>query len=105
MPASLPGDTLVNNLANPSAGPFVTMDPLSGPKGSPFDVRKIASWSAGSPTYSNDAANQTPSTGGLSTGIGIGASVVGQTPEAATGPTSILRQGFNDNDIPGEVPT
>ena len=60
MPASLPGDTLANNLANPTLGRMVTFDLLSGPKGSPLDVRKI-SYVGTVPTYTNDAANQKPS--------------------------------------------
>src|SRR5262252_10904893 len=101
MPASLPGSTAAQNLANPGAvGQFVIFDPLSGPKGSPLDVRKIT-WSGYTPTYTNDAANQTPSTGALSTGIGIGANMV----IGPTAPASIFAAGFNDNDIPGEVPT
>lgn len=56
MPAALPGSTPVQNLANPSAGPAVIFDPLSGPKGSPFD---------------NDSAGNA-STGALCTGIGFG---------------------------------
>ena len=114
MPASLPGDTLVNNLANPSAGVFVTFDPLSGPKGSPLDAKDI-DYSTGTPAgwdattripikVANDEASGL-STGALSTGIGIGASVIGQTPDQATGPTSILRAGFDDNLVPGEEPT
>ena len=106
MPASLPGETLANNLANPSAGPFVIMDPLSGPKGSPFDVKKISGWTGGTPTYANDAANQTPSTGALSTGIGIGANhVIGLTPDLpVTSPNiwAIFRAGFDDDMQPGQ---
>jgi hypothetical protein len=56
MPASLPGSTLAENQANPSAGRFVLFDLLSGPKGSPLDKD----------TTSNC------STGALSTGIGHG---------------------------------
>lgn len=70
MPASLPGATTAENLANPSQGKFVTFDPLSGPKGTPFDARKITGWSGGNPTYAADATNL--STGGLNTGIGFG---------------------------------
>ena len=103
MPASLPGSTLAQNLDNPSAGKFVIFDPLSGPKGSPLDVRKIDSWSAGTPVYENDAANQTPSTGALQTGIGFGSQVISQ--QNASSPIGIFKSGFNDNGIPGEVPT
>jgi hypothetical protein len=87
MPAALPGSTLAQNLANPSAGQFVIFDPLSGPKGSPLDKG-----SAG-----------TASTGALSTGIGFGANdVFGALPSSQA---AIFAAGFNDNDIPGEVPT
>ena len=58
MPAGLPGDSAVNNLANPTAGATVNFDLLSGPKGSPFD---------------NTVASVHASTGALSTGIGFGA--------------------------------
>jgi hypothetical protein len=107
MPASFPGSTLAQNKANPSLGAFVNFCPLSGPKGSPLDVRKL-SYSGNVPTYTNDAANQQPSTGGLSTGIGIGDPDIiniwaGLSP--ATAPQAIFRAGFNDNDIPGQVPT
>lgn len=57
MPAGLPGSTTAQNLANPSAGAFVLLDPLSGPKGSPFD---------------NTVASVHASTGALQTGIGFG---------------------------------
>ena len=81
MPASLPGATLAQNQANPSQGRAVTMDPLSGPKGSPLD---------------RDQAGNC-STGGLSTGIGFGpGSVFGPT-----APASLLAAGFNDDQIPG----
>lgn len=95
MPASLPGSTPVQNAANPSLGQFVILDPLSGPKGSPFDARKIASWSGGSPVYAGDTANTT--TGALSTGIGFGGNhVIGPT-----APASIRAAGFTDDYIPG----
>jgi len=79
------------------------MDLLSGPKGSPNDVRRISGWNANSaPTYVNDDANQTRSTGGLSTGIGFGSGnglqglVIG-----ATAPASIKAAGFMDDSTPG----
>ena len=81
MPASLPGATLAQNQANPSQGRAVTMDPLSGPKGSPLD---------------RDQAGNC-STGGLSTGIGFGPSnFIGPT-----APASIVAAGFIDDQIPG----
>ena len=107
MPAGLPGDSLFNNQGNPNAGRFVTFDPLSGPKDAPFDAKKIdystgtpAGWDAATrvPIKVNDDANV--STGGLSTGIGIGAQVIG-----LTAPAAINAAGFPDNLIPGEVPT
>jgi hypothetical protein len=86
MPAALPGSTKAQNAANPSAGQFVIMDPLSGPKGSPFD---------------KDTAGNA-STGALSTGIGFGANhVIGPT-----APASIKAAGFTDDYIPaGSSPT
>jgi hypothetical protein len=64
MPAGLPGDTLANNLGNPSAGAFVLFDLLSGPLGSPFD---------NDIDVTTDTARTTGvSTGALSTGIGFG---------------------------------
>jgi hypothetical protein len=84
MPAGLPGDSLANNLANPSAGRPVIFDPLSGPKGSPLDK--------GSPG--------TVSTGGLSTGIGFGLNYVNGVAGVAA-PNAIFAAGFNDNSVPG----
>lgn len=99
MAASLPGSTDAQNAANPSLGAFVIFDPLSGPKGSPLGGRTLAWDSDNHPVYTADATNL--STGALSTGIGIGdTSVIGPT-----APASIFAAGFNDNDIPGEVPT
>lgn len=96
MPASLPGSTAVENAANPSAGKCVLFDPLSGPKASPLDARKITGWSAGSPTYANDPANL--STGGLSTGIGFGSPpIFGDT--AVNG---FSDANFTDDYIPGQ---
>ena len=81
MPASLPGSTLAENLANPSAGLNINHDLLSGPKGSPFDK--------------DQAGNA--STGGLSTGIGFGSPpIIG-----LTAPASIQAAGFTDNYTPG----
>jgi hypothetical protein len=54
MPAGLPGSSAAQNAGNPTAGRFVIFDPLSGPKGSPFDR----------------AGSAVASTGGMCTGIG-----------------------------------
>lgn len=84
MPAALPGSTPAQNAANPSAGAFVIFDPLSGPKGSPLDKDSTGN----------------ASTGALSTGIGFSdADIING------GAAGIFAAGFNDNDIPGEVPT
>ena len=82
MPAGLPGDTVaINTTGNPNAGRMVLMDPLSGPKGSPFDK--------------DNAGNA--STGGLNTGIGFGSPpIIG-----LTAPASILLSGFTDDYTPG----
>lgn len=95
MPAALPGSTLAQNIANPSAGSMVIYDLLSGPKGSPkerdVDIAYLASpGSAG--TASGNA-----STGALSTGIGFGSPpVIG-----LTAPQSIKDAGFDDDETPG----
>lgn len=81
MPASLPGSTLAENLANPSAGLKVIFDLLSGPKGSPFD----------------DDQSGNATTGGLSTGIGFGSPPI----FGLTAPASIDAAGFDDNYTPG----
>ena len=74
----MPAYNMSGNLApdaNPSVGKQVLMSPFSGPRGSPFDAKKAVfynnlpggiAWSA--PVA--DVANL--STGGLSTGIGLG---------------------------------
>lgn len=99
MAASLPGSTRTENLANPSAGQFVIMDPLSGPKGSPLAGRTISGYDANRmPVYVSDVTNL--STGGLSTGIGIGANRA-----IAAGAGSIVNSGYDDNIIPGQRPT
>lgn len=88
MPAALPGSTAEDNGDNnPSAGRFVIFDPLSGPKGSPLD----------------EDADGNASTGALQTGIGFGSQVIGA--QDASAPVGIFKSGFNDNGIPGEVPT
>jgi hypothetical protein len=81
MPASLPGSTLAQNLANPSAGKKVLFSSFSGPKGSPFD---------------NDESGNA-STGAICTGIGFGSPpIIGPT-----APQSIKDAGFNDSYVPG----
>lgn len=109
MPAGLPGDSLFNNQGNPSEGNFVTFDPLSGPKDSPFDA-KVFDYTTGSPPGWN-ATTRLPikvnddsniSTGGLSTGIGIGCEHVIRAASAALAPYDIFRAGFDDNLTPGK---
>jgi hypothetical protein len=93
MPASLPGATLAQNQGNPTQGVMVLMNPVSGPKASPFDARKI-DYSTGTPPgwtaakilqTVNDPLNL--STGALDTGVGFGghpiagAAVNGRFPE------------------------
>lgn len=82
MPAGLPGTAAATNTGgNPSAGAFVIMCPLSGPKGSPFD---------------KDVSSNA-STGALSTGIGFGSPpIIG-----LTAPASIKEAGFSDDYVPG----
>jgi hypothetical protein len=105
MPASLPGSTVAQNKANPTLGKFVLFDALSGPKGSPLDVRIITGYDPVTrmPIYANDAANQNPSTGALSTGIGFGAQPIinvnaGLNP--ATPVNAIKKAGFDDDEGP-----
>lgn len=93
MPAALPGSTLAENLANPSAGRAVMFDPLSGPAGSPFD-NDVQIDAEGIKTASGNA-----STGALSTGIGFGSPPV-------IAPASLFADGdtagnFTDNYSPG----
>jgi hypothetical protein len=94
MPAGLPGDSAANNLANPSAGRPVIFDPLSGPKGSPFDKGSVG----------------TASTGALSTGIGFGMNSIFYALQR-DGVTLLSPQvtaaqaGFNYNQEPGTKPT
>ena len=75
MPAALPGATLAQNLGNPTQGRAVLLDPLSGPKASPFD---------------KDASGNC-STGGLCTGIGFGSPPI----------LNIIGPQFTDNYQPG----
>lgn len=114
MPAKLPGSSDADNLLNPDDGVFVTFDSLSGPKGSPLDA-KVFDYTTGTPP-GWDLTTRVPilvaneelsgcSTGGLSTGIGYGGQVIGQTPQLTTAPAAIFAAGFDDNMIPGVRPT
>jgi hypothetical protein len=88
MPASLPGATLAQNQGNPTQGPSVTFDLMSGPKGSPFD---------------RDQAGNL-STGALSTGIGFGSPpVIGpvSNPLFSNAVAGIRGAGFTDDYTPG----
>jgi hypothetical protein len=98
MPASLPGSTRAENLANPNAGKFVIFDPLSGPKGSPLDAKITTGYDANRvPVRVADPTNL--STGALSTGIGIGPS------NRAIAVGALYASGYDDNWIPGQKPT
>ena len=112
MPASHPALTIAQNQANGAATPtpsaFIIYDPLSGLKGSPLDSRTMTGNWKTDVTYTNAAATQYPSTGALSTGIGLSESdiiAINASTFPATTPQAIFRAGYNDNDIPGEVPT
>jgi len=91
MPASNMGSP-VALAANPATGLWVIMDPLSGPKGSPFDAK--------SPHPTTGVLTPDPnnfSTGALSTGIGYGTPpIIGPT-----APASITASGFTDDYTPG----
>ena len=94
MAASLPGDSAANNAGNPTLGPLVLFDLLSGPKGSVFGGRTL-SWDANNhAVYTADATNL--STGGLSNGIGFGGWVI-PTLSGLTAPQSIACYGFTDD--------
>jgi hypothetical protein len=76
-------------------------DPLSGPKASPFDARKITGYTnninggRGMPTYANDPLNC--STGALQTGIGFGS-----PPILGVGTVKAQSNGnFTDDYTPG----
>ncbi|KPK73358.1 MAG: hypothetical protein AMJ84_02355 [Acidithiobacillales bacterium SM23_46] len=73
MPAYLPGATAAQNAANPSQGPCVIFDPLSGPKASPFD--------------------KGVGTGALCTGIGFGSPPI----------LGDIGPQFTDDYIPGQT--
>jgi hypothetical protein len=71
------------------------IDPLSGPKGSPFGGRTLSFDANGHAVYTPDPANL--STGALSTGIGFGSPpIIGPT-----APASIRAAGFSDDYTPG----
>lgn len=93
MPASLPGSSLSSNLANPADGIFVIFDPLSGPKGSPFDGDIQTDIVTGDVTVRGGC-----STGALQTGIGYSTAPI----FGLTAPASILAAGFTDDYIPGQ---
>jgi len=99
MPAGLPGSTPVQNAANPSAGTPVIFDLLSGPKGSPRDNDKDypngGNWQTGT-----GVANNTASTGALSTGIGFGPNVGPQGTKEVQVPNGST-QNFTDDYVPG----
>lgn len=89
MPAGLPGSTLAQNLGNPTLGRQINFDPLSGPKGSPFDR----------------GSAETASTGCLSTGIGYGCGrVISISPPATTAPNAIRQAGYDDDQVAGSTP-
>jgi hypothetical protein len=111
MPAALPGSTLAQNLANPSAGMSVSFNPFSGPKGSPFDYdvqNAPANWPL---TYAQlttkpSQASGNASTGAMSTGIGYDSDVKLPGVDTATlGPSLAAARlgtsGFDDDDQPG----
>ena len=96
MPAGLPGATAAQNAANPTQGPFILYDLLSGPKASPFD-RDVQVPYNGSPGGAGYPASGNFSTGGLSNGIGFGSPpIIG-----LTAPASIVAAGFTDDYTPG----
>lgn len=85
MPASIPGATLAENLANPSAGRPVIFDALSGPKGSPLDTDNTGN----------------ASTGAMCTGIGFGLNAgnpfINVFNGAADPADAIKQAGFTDD--------
>lgn len=86
MPAGLPGSSVAENSANPSAGAFVIFDPLSGPKGSPFDTPGTIH----------------ASTGCMCNGIGMQSQpVINILQGEADAPAAIERAGYDDDQVPG----
>lgn len=87
MPASLPGATSAQNAANPTQGPAVTFDLMSGPKGSPGDKDSAGNFS----------------TGALSTGIGFAPAPISpiSDPRVDNSVLGIVRAGFTDDYTPG----
>ena len=89
------------NLAKPSAGQFVVIRPDLRPQGlapgrSPDQLR-----GRGQHLDLHQRRRQSdPSTGALSTGIGIGANTIIDGPAAAA--VDIFRAGWNDNMVPGK---
>jgi hypothetical protein len=85
MPAALPGSSLTQNLANPSAGQAIIFDALSGPKGSPFDK--------------DNSGNA--STGAMCTGIGFGCNAgnpyINVFNGAKNAADAISQSGFTDD--------
>ena len=114
MPAGLPGSSLTDNLANPNKGTTVTLDPLSGPKGSPLDAKVITGWTAvapsgagGMPTLAAATGESSVSTGALCTGIGFDLSLespLGLDGVVGTGSTPVDLDNtgnFSSQYIPG----
>ena len=96
MPASLPGSSVADNIANPSSGQPVMFDPLSGLRGSPLDARRITGWdSNGMPIYTPDPTNC--STGALNTGIGYGHNFVIDQPVVSG--TRVFPPGNHTDDM------
>lgn len=88
MPASLPGATAAENAANPTQGPCVVFDLLSGPKGSPFDLDSTGN----------------ASTGALSTAMGFGSPPIldpVSNPLVSNTVYGMRLAGFSDDYTPG----
>lgn len=87
MPASLPGSTLAENLANPSAGRAVTFSPFSGPLGSPKDYDVALAGTIWPPTYAQLTTKPSTVSGNASTGAmsnGLGLTQAGRLPGFTT---------------------
>jgi hypothetical protein len=97
MPASLPGDSLANNILNPTLGNLVLFDLLSGPTGSRLDRDDtVLTWDANNhPVYTQGTITKA-TTGALSTGIGYGSPPVWNTVSQ-----TIAQKGFTDDYKPG----